>query len=71
MNDVVNRRKTQMLRLANDIKVKAEGMIEDIRAIDTNDDLAIVEMAFDQLKLWAGDGYDICLNTYDEFEEED
>lgn len=69
MTDAVMRRKTQMIQLANDIKVKADGMIEDIRSIETDDDLAIVEMAFDQIESWGKEGYQIALNTYDEFEE--
>ena len=70
MTDAVMRRKTQMIQLANEIKAKAEGMIEDIRAIDTDDDLAIIEMGFDQIRAWGKEGYDIVLNTYDEFEED-
>ncbi len=70
MTDAVMRRKTQMILLANEIKAKADGMIEDIRSIDTDDDLAIVEMAFDQIESWGKEGYLIALNTYDEFEEE-
>lgn len=69
MTDAVMRRKTRMNQLANEIKAKAEGLIEDIRAIETDDDLAIVEMAFDQIESWGKEGYQIALNTYDELEE--
>lgn len=70
MTDAVMRRKSRMIQLANEIKAKADGLIEDIRAVETDDDLAIVEMAFEQIRSWGKEGYDICLNTYDEFEEE-
>ena len=69
MTSALMQRKSQMNILANEIKAKAEGMISEIRAIETDDDLAIVEMAFDQIESWGKEGYEIARNAYDELEE--
>lgn len=69
MNDAVKKRIEQIRQKANEIACKVDGMFEDIDAIETDDDLAIIEMAFDQIESWAKEGYEIVRNTYDEFGE--
>ena len=71
MNEAVKKRQELMRNLCKDIIGKAESMLEDINAIETDDDLAIIEMGFDTIESWGKEGYDIVRNTYDEFEEMD
>ena len=68
--DVVKRRQKSMHQICKDIIGKAESILEDIDAMETSDDLAVIEMGFDQIASWARDGSNIVLNTYDEFEED-
>ena len=69
MNEVVKKRIDQIRLKANEIACKVDAMFEDIDNINTDDDLAIIEMAFDEIERWAREGYDIVRNTYDEFGE--
>ncbi len=71
MNEAVKRRQKRMRDICKDIIGKAEGMLEDINEIETDDDLAIIEMGFDMIESWGKEGYEIVRNTYDEFEEAD
>ena len=70
MNEAVKRRIAQMKKIAADIKATSDYINTQLNAVETDDDLDVVEMSFDSIERWANEGYDICRNTYDEFEEE-
>ena len=69
MNDAVKKRIEQMKELADQIIEKAELLKGDADDVETDEDLYVVELAFDSIIGWAKEGYDVCRNTYDEFEE--
>lgn len=69
MNDAVKKRQKHMLGMAKDIMARASTLIDEIEAIESSDDLDVIEMGFDQIESWGREGYDVCRNTYDEFEE--
>ena len=71
MNEAVRKRIARMIEIANKIESEADYIIELAEGIEEEDDVASVEMAFDNVERWAKEGYDVCRNTYDEFEEEE
>ena len=70
MNDAVKKRQKYMLGMAKDIMARASTLIDEIEVIESSDDLDVIEMGFDQIESWGREGYEVCRNTYDEFEEE-
>ena len=69
MNDAVKKRQKYMLGMAKDIMARASTLIDEVEAIESSDDLDVIEMGFDQIESWGREGYEVCRNTYDEFEE--
>jgi 3-dehydroquinate dehydratase len=70
MNDAVKRRIKQMIEKAEAIKSDCDRMITELKAVETDEDLDVIEMRADSIENCAKEIYDICRNTYDEFEEE-
>lgn len=72
MNDAVKKRLEQLRKLCERINAEADYISEDlIEQVEESEDLPGIEMAFDNIERWAKEAYDICRNTYDEFEEEE
>lgn len=71
MNEAVQKRKKYMLGMAKDIMSRADRLIDEIEDLESSDDLYVIEMGFDQIESWGREGYEVCRNTYDEFEEEE
>ena len=69
MNDEVKRKQKRMRDICRDIIGKAERMLDDIKDVEDPDDLTVIEQGFGLIEEWSREGYDVVLNTYDEFEE--
>lgn len=70
MNNAVQKRIKQMIEKTEAIKSDCNRLLEELKAVETDDDLDVIEMRADSIENCAKEIYDICRNTYDEFEEE-
>lgn len=62
---------TRLKNYANNIKILAEMIIEDLDEVTEMDDLFTIESKFEQIYRDADTSIDVTRNKYDEFVEED
>lgn len=71
MNEMVKKRLAQLIKLAERIENEADYIKELVDGVEESEDLPGIEMAFDNIVGWSKEAFDVCRNTYDEFDYEE
>lgn len=71
MNEKVMKKLARITELVEEIKSDADYVKKSIKEIKESDDLYVIESTLESIERQTKEARNVCINTYDEFEEDE